>query len=255
MRCLVITGTSFKGTTHKLRDIFLENLKADRISQFTLPGDGPDFCLGCKNCFDKGDEFCPHRDKVEPIWEEMKKSDLIVFIFPVYVMGPPGQVKVLLDHLSGHRMAHRPEPILFDKKAAIISQSIGASNRMAQKEVKTSLTRLGISDVRTLSFRLMESDKWEELSPKRREKFENKLKALAEGISSSPRPKKKSLKVKLYFKLCQKMREDQYKKLKENDKLVQNKENLPQDKENLTQNEALLPIDLQYRIDQGRIGS
>jgi len=66
MKYLIINGSPHKGNTWKVAKSAMENIKKlDSESTFQeihlldlkLP-----FCLGCSNCFRKGDEFCPHKD-------------------------------------------------------------------------------------------------------------------------------------------------------------------------------------------------
>ncbi|WP_207204781.1 NAD(P)H-dependent oxidoreductase [Miniphocaeibacter massiliensis] len=40
------------------------------------------------------------RKFVQPIWNKMLESDLIIFAYPVYVLRAPAQVKSLLDNLA-----------------------------------------------------------------------------------------------------------------------------------------------------------
>lgn len=217
MRCFLINGTSVRGCSYNIKEIFLDELKADELVEIYLPKDGPDFCLGCKLCFNEGEDKFPHYDKMGYIWDEMKKADLIVFVYPVYVMRAPGQVKTLLDHLGVHWFAHRPEKMFFDKKAAIITQSIGAPNGPAQKDVKTSLEWMGISDIHTLGHGLNEGVIWNELSEKKRTSIEKKTRMFARKVRDSNRTGMK-LKVKFYNLITRAMQRGQRKKLKQGQK-------------------------------------
>lgn len=152
MHCVVINGTGVRGSTYQLKEIFLDELQPEQRTEFYLPADAPDYCVGCKLCFLESETRCPHSDKVQPIWQAMLEADLIVFAYPVYVLRTPGHVKSLLDHLGVHWFAHRPEPVMFRKKAAIITQSASAPNRGAQKDVVTSLQWLGVSEIRKIGF-------------------------------------------------------------------------------------------------------
>ena len=58
-------------------------------------------------------------------------------------MGLPGQLKALLDHFGCHWIAHRPKKAMFTKTAIVLTQSIGAPNKAAQKDVTTCLNRKG----------------------------------------------------------------------------------------------------------------
>lgn len=231
MNCVVINGTEIKGCTYNLKEIFLDELKPSKLKEFYLPNDGPDYCTGCKQCFLVSETKCPHFEKVNPIWQAITEADLIVFAYPVYVMRAPGQIKSLLDHFGVYWFAHRPDPKMFTKTAVIITQSIGAPNGAAQKDVKTSLEWMGVSKIEKIGFRMLEGVIWDEISESRRRKFEKKARAFARRFDNLP-PVKKSLKNRLYFQIGKKMQE---RVLKE----------LPDDKEP--------GPDLQYWIDQGWI--
>lgn len=200
MKCLVINGTELKGCTYHLKELFLDELKPDELIEFYLPEDAPDYCIGCKRCFMEHENFCPHYLKVQPIWDAMQIADLIVFAIPVYAFGAPAQVKAVLDHIACHWFVHRPEPKLFDKTAAIICQSLGAPNRSAQNDIKTSLDWLGIAKTYRWSGHMMESADWSTLSKKRKDKLEQKIRRFA-GKLTSIQPRRMRLKAKLYFTL------------------------------------------------------
>lgn len=214
MHAVVITGTDVRGCTYHIKEIFLEALKADRVTEFTLPSQAPPYCLGCKRCFTDSESKCPHAHRVQPIWDAMLHADLLVFAYPVYVMRAPGHVKALLDHLGVHWFAHRPDPRMFHKRAVILTQSIGAPNGAAQKDVKTALTWMGVPSVDTLGFGLMEGVVWEALSEERRHKIAKKLRGLALKISVKDDKPRWNLKNHLFFKMCRSMQGSLRKKLK-----------------------------------------
>ena len=201
MQIVVITGTQIKGCTHALTELFVRELHAgNAVETFTLPKDGPPYCTGCKTCFFHGEDKCPHADTVTPIWQAMLRADLIVFSYPVYALRAPAQVKALLDHLCVHWFVHRPEPAMFAKRAVILTQAIGIFYRAALRDVKTSLSWLGISGVRTAGFGLLEGVAWEELSAKRKAKFERKLRRLTAAVQTQ-KPARMNLSVRGKFLL------------------------------------------------------
>ena len=52
MNIVVINGTMVKGCTYNIKEIFLSELKHDnKITEYYLPKDLPEFCCGCKTCF------------------------------------------------------------------------------------------------------------------------------------------------------------------------------------------------------------
>jgi hypothetical protein len=95
-------------------------------------------------------------------------------------------------------MVHRPDKKMFSKRAVIITQSIGASNSAAQKDVATSLTWLGVSNIKRFGFGTMGSVKWDEIKDKRRRKVEDELKELSKQYIS-PKPISQNIKVKIFF--------------------------------------------------------
>jgi NAD(P)H-dependent FMN reductase len=201
MHIVVITGTQIKGCTHALTELFMQELRAgNSVETFTLPKDGPPYCTGCKTCFFHGEDKCPHADTVTPLWQAMLRADLLVFSYPVYALRAPAQVKALLDHLCVHWFVHRPEPALFPKRAVIITQAIGFFYSAALRDVKTSLTWLGVSDVRTAGFGLLEGVYWDEISTKRKGKFARKLHRLA-GRYHTVKPARMKLSVRGRFLL------------------------------------------------------
>lgn len=206
MNITVINGTQFKGCTYHIKERFLDELReGNTITEFYLPKDMPYFCTGCKKCFFEGEEFCPHGEAVQTIFDNMLQSELILFAYPVYVLRAPGQVKALLDHFACHWMPHRPKEELFSKKVVIITQSIGAPNGPAQKDVLTSMNWMGISHVKTLGFGLREGIIWEEISEKRKDQIKQKIVKFArdyQGISQA----NMSLKIKGIFHLNKMMR-------------------------------------------------
>ncbi|HOQ00370.1 MAG TPA: NAD(P)H-dependent oxidoreductase [Acetivibrio clariflavus] len=202
MKIVVINGTEVKGCTYRIKEIFLSVLKkGNEIIEFYLPKDMPHFCIGCKTCFFKSENLCPHAEYVMPIWNEILKADLLVFAAPVYALSIPAQMKALLDHLCCHWMVHRPEKAMFTKCAVILTNSIGASNRKAQKDIATSLKWLGVSDVSCLGFGLMEGVVWEKLSDKRKNKIKRKVESHAKKFVLF-KPGRKRLTVKVLFFIC-----------------------------------------------------
>lgn len=197
MKIVVINGTEVKGCTYHMKELFLNALREDNeIREFYLPRDMPGFCTGCKLCFIKNELSCPHSEYTMPIWNAMLEADLIVFAYPVYVLRTPGQVKALLDHFGCHWMVHRPDKRMFSKNAVIITQSIGSSNKAAQKDVAASLTWMGISSIKKIGFKTMGSIKWEEISDKRRKRIEGRIiKFSKECMLLHPARKKMNVKI------------------------------------------------------------
>ena len=205
MKITVLNGTEIQGCTYHIKESFLEELRDNNeITEFYLPKDLPSFCCGCKNCFLKNEQLCPHAEYTMPIWESMLNSDLLVFASPVYALRTTAQMKSLLDHLCAHWMVHRPDDRMFTKKAVILTNAIGVFNGGAQKDIATSLMWLGVSDIKKLGTGLMEGVIWNELSEKRRDAIIRKTKKLAQRYKQV-KSGHKGLKVSVLFAVTRKM--------------------------------------------------
>lgn len=205
MKIVVINGTEIKGCTYHIKEAFLEELRpGNEVHEFYLPKDMPHFCCGCKTCFFISEESCPHAGHVLPIWNEMLSADLLVFTSPVYALRATGQMKALLDHLCVHWMVHRPDSRMFTKKAVILTNAIGPLNGGAQKDMATSLSWLGVSDIKRLGVGLMEGVIWNELSEKRRKTITDKAQRLSRRYKR-PCKARKGLIVRMKFLLCKTM--------------------------------------------------
>lgn len=212
MNIVVINGTEVKGCTYQIKESFLSVLReGNTIKEFYLPRDLPYFCQGCKVCFLEDENLCPHAEYTMPIWKEILAADLLVFATPVYALRAPGQVKTLLDHLCCHWMVHRPDQAMFSKRAVILTNSIGAPNKWAQKDIATSLNWLGVSDVKTLGFGLVEDVFWAALSEGRRDKIQTKTINFAKKYLK-PKAGRKGLKIRFYFGVCKMLQKGQLKK-------------------------------------------
>lgn len=227
MKITVISGTEVKGCTYHMKESFLELLHdGNEIKEFYLPKDLPHFCCGCKRCFLKSEQLCPHAEYVIPIWDAMLDSDLLVFASPVYALRTTAQMKTLLDHLCVHWMVHRPDDRMFGKKAVILTNAIGIFNGGAQKDIATSLMWLGVSDIKKLGVGLMEGVIWNELSDKRRNIIIGKVKKLAKRYQH-PYKSHKGIKIGLLFSITKKMHQI------------------------FTKKEETLSVDNQYWVDKG----
>lgn len=55
-----------------------------------------EFCSGCFSCMKNGGN-CIHKDDMKGILEEILKSDLLIFSYPLYCYGMPAPLKALID--------------------------------------------------------------------------------------------------------------------------------------------------------------
>ena len=126
MKIVIIHGQSHKGSTYHIARSLAEKTGGD-ITEFFLPRDFGEFCVGCTSCIMKSETLCPHHKKLEPLTEAIDKADILIFASPVYVYHVTGAMKALLDHYGYRWIVHRPEGSMFTKQAVCISTAAGSS--------------------------------------------------------------------------------------------------------------------------------
>ncbi len=107
-------------------------------------------CLGCRVCFDKGEQNCPLKDDLLTICERMRAADGYIIASPVYVEDVNGVMKNWIDRMAF--TSHRPA--FFGKHALLFTTSgIGSSNHALQT-MSTAFGTWGIKVTRRMRFRL-----------------------------------------------------------------------------------------------------
>ncbi len=79
-----------------------------------------EYCNGCQNCFKTGE--CLIEDDVWEIIEEIKKSTILVYVFPIYNLNVPAKLKTLMERLTYLTYVY----YLSGKKVLYISSSNGS---------------------------------------------------------------------------------------------------------------------------------
>jgi multimeric flavodoxin WrbA len=88
-----------------------------------------ELCRGCKNCFRKGEEFCPLKDDRDELIEKMMASDGVVFASPNYSYQVAASMKMFLDRLGF--VFHRPR--FFGKTfTSIVAQGIYGGSKVVK---------------------------------------------------------------------------------------------------------------------------
>ncbi len=177
MKVVVIYSKPGKGSTYNCVQIFKGALQEENevdFVEFTLPEDMPHVCLGCFTCFEKGEDKCPHADRVQPIINEILSADGIILSSPVYAMDASGAMKSLFDHMCYLWISHRPNEEMFHKIAMVISTAAGTGIKASVGTLKKSLRYWGVK--RTYSFgAALRASRWEDVSDKARGKITAKL--------------------------------------------------------------------------------
>jgi multimeric flavodoxin WrbA len=88
-----------------------------------------EMCRGCKNCFRKGEEFCPLKDDRDVLIGKMMASDGVVFASPNYSYQVSAIMKMFLDRLGF--VFHRPR--FFGKTfTSIVTQGIYGGSKIVK---------------------------------------------------------------------------------------------------------------------------
>ncbi len=101
MKILVLNGSPKreKSDTMQITCAFLEGMNEvspQEVHTIHAIDKHIEYCTGCFSCMRNGGE-CRHNDDMSEILEEILKSDLLIFNFPLYCYGMPASLKALLD--------------------------------------------------------------------------------------------------------------------------------------------------------------
>lgn len=108
-RITAFIGTARKKHTYNAVREFLDRLEAlggVECEIVTLSDYRIETCRGCKQCFEKGEEFCPLKDDRDALIEKIMASDGVVFASPNYSFQVSAFMKAFLDRLGF--LFHRP---------------------------------------------------------------------------------------------------------------------------------------------------
>lgn len=151
MKYLIINGSPRRENTWKIVKRAKDNLdKFDNntYEEIDLINLNIPPCIGCYNCFNNGENTCPHSNIIEPIVEKMKTCDGLIITSPVYVLNVTGLIKNFFDHLA--YFYHRP--YFFDKRALIVVTTAGNGHKKVASYMDENLRNMGYNQRFILSF-------------------------------------------------------------------------------------------------------
>lgn len=200
MRIVVLHGQMHKGSTYNITRLFLDRLSDENteINEFFMPRDAPSFCIGCYNCFEKGESQCPHADTVQPVAKAIEEADLLILESPCYVLGMTGQLKTFLDHMGYRWMVHRPHPKMFGKVGLVISTAAGAGAKRVTKALRDHLFHWGVPQVYRYGKNVGASS-WETVKPETKLRIEKDADRIAAKMLKRLGRAKPGVKTKALF--------------------------------------------------------
>lgn len=180
MKVVVFHGSPRKGNTYTATKIFMDAMsQCGEVSytEFFLPKDVPQFCLGCQLCLGNPREKCPHSAYIDPIYQAIIKADAFVFATPHFgASSMTGGMKNLLDHLDFFTLTVSPRKEIFRKKAFVLTTGTGSV--AAKGQIKKCLKNWGINRVSSVGIRMF-TDKWNKMPVKKQQKQEKRLRKAA----------------------------------------------------------------------------
>ncbi len=197
MKIVIIHGQSHKGSTCHIAQSLAEKLGGE-VTEFFLPKDFGDFCIGCNNCFTFSEEKCPHYKKLLPITNAIDESDVIILASPVYVFHATGAMKAFLDHYGYRWMVHSPEERMFTKQAVCISTAAGMGMGSTNKDMADSTFFWGVAHTYKLGFSVAAVN-WDGVSDKKKASIDKKVTSLARKIKNRLGNVTPALKTKAMF--------------------------------------------------------
>lgn len=206
MEITVLHGQAHKGSTYHITAMVIEKLTGGNaaVHEFFMPKDTPDFCVGCYQCIQKGEEFCPQADKVQKIVSSMLRSDIIIVDSPAYCMEMTGQLKTLFDHLAYMWMPHRPRKEMFSKIGIVISTTAGAGAGRVTKSIAKQLFYWGVPTVYRIPFSVNASC-WAEVPEKVKKKITRKTQVISRRAKNQTGNVKPNSKTRLFFTMMRNM--------------------------------------------------
>lgn len=197
MKIVIIHGQSHKGSTYHIANMLAEKIGGE-ISEFFLPRDFGEFCVGCTKCFMETETKCPHYEKIKPLTTAIDESDVIILASPVYVYHATGAMKVFLDHYGYRWMVHSPEESMFKKQGACISTAAGAGMKWTNKDMMDSLFFWGVARRYQCGIAVAAVD-WNSITESKKHKIDKATSAIAKKIKHRAPDVNPDIKTKAFF--------------------------------------------------------
>ena len=197
MKITILHGQSHKGSTYHIARMLADKLEGE-VTEFFLPRDFGEFCVGCTQCFEQSETLCPHYEKLQPITQAIDQADVLILASPVYVYHATGAMKALLDHYGYRWMAHRPQEAMFRKQGVCISTAAGAGIKTTNRDMADSLFFWGVPKIYRYGVAVLETS-YTRVNAKIKANIDRKTTKLAQTIRLKHGRVKPGLKTKGFF--------------------------------------------------------
>lgn len=148
MKCLIINGSPRKGNTWALVEAAKGALNRNgdvTFEEVHLKASDIPMCNGCFNCIIRGEDKCPHNEKVQSIVDKIIDNDILIIACPVYSLSITALLKNFIDHMSYN--FHRPR--FYNKRALVLTTTVGAGARKIAMYIRDVLKFWGVNRVYT----------------------------------------------------------------------------------------------------------
>ncbi len=197
MKITILHGQSHKGSTYHIARMLADKLEGE-VTEFFLPRDFGEFCVGCTQCFEQSETLCPHYEKLQPITQAIDQADVLILASPVYVYHATGAMKALLDHYGYRWMVHRPQEAMFRKQGVCISTAAGAGIKTTNRDMADSLFFWGVPKIYRYGVAVLETS-YTRVNAKIKANIDRKTTKLAQTLRRKHGRVKPGLKTKGFF--------------------------------------------------------
>ena len=123
MTVLVLNGSPRpRGETAKMVAVFKKAAEeaGHEVTVFNVCGMNIHGCTACEYCHGVGQGACARKDDMLPIYEELRRSDMLLLASPIYYHNISGQLKCVIDRFYALLYPAAPPRL---KKAALFLAS------------------------------------------------------------------------------------------------------------------------------------
>nr|WP_303223747.1 NAD(P)H-dependent oxidoreductase [uncultured Blautia sp.] len=199
MKITVIHGQNHKGNTYMIAHELAEKIGGE-VTEFFLPRDFDEPCIGCWTCFNKDLTHCPHYKKLKPLMDAMDEADVVILASPVYVYHATGQMMAFLDHFGTRWMVHRPDARAFQKQGVAIATAAGGGMASTTKDLYHSMFFWGYPRIYRMGF-AVRAAKPSEIPEDIQKKIHQETDRMAAKIRKNHASFKPTLKTRMWFSM------------------------------------------------------